>query len=164
MISYLRIIILCVVVGLLLSFCFFNYLYSKGVESVEDMEVVILDISFSEVKVSSCVLGVLVNISNPSDYYFSGVSSVFDIFIDDNVIGSGSFSELDIPAFSSRVVEIPVTIMYLGLAQGVVELVTDFLMGNPTSLFFSGDLSIRIFFGFMTITRSFSSLYFSSSI
>ena len=141
------IIILTVIILIILGFLGFTY--TADVAALDNAKVSIKDIRFQEIGLTSCKLKIFIEISNPSDRYISGLTADFEVFINENYVGSGSVSRISIPAQSNREKGVTITIFYTNAAEAVI----DGIQKGYFDLSINGDASGDVLFGLITVTN-----------
>jgi hypothetical protein len=145
-----------VTVGILLSIFVFIFIsYNADVEALRSIDVSLDKIDLYDIKFTSFKLKLNVNISNPTNNYLSNLSSEFDIYIDENFVGEGDFTNVTIPALSNRSKDIIVTIYYGGLADAVVDIIKNVITNEEFYLTINGELSGNALFGLTKVSQSF---------
>ncbi|MDG6219125.1 MAG: hypothetical protein QCI00_06765 [Candidatus Thermoplasmatota archaeon] len=95
-------IILIFFIILILSF-FMGYVYIADMQAVQQIHAEISTIDDIDLKFSSAIITFSLNITNPSTRNINDLYSTFDLYIEQNYIGHGSFSNTTIPAQTSKI-------------------------------------------------------------
>ena len=96
------------------------------------------------------------NITNPTDRTIQGLSSIFDIYIGQNPIGSGNFQNININPKSFTVHSVTIVITYMGLAHSVIDIIANLIEGQQTTVTIKGTMTSNIFFGLSQTTQDFT--------
>ena len=144
---------------LLILFGFLIFNYNNSVSAINNVEVIVRDVTIIEAKLTQCQLKLIVNISNPTDVQLSDITSNFDIYLSGDYIGEGKFSKITIPPHSYRWKDIMITIYYEGLADAVIDIIGDLISGKKVTLTIEGTINATTFFGIIPISKDFKSDY-----
>jgi hypothetical protein len=128
---------------------FFGYTYYSDVTTLLNAEVTIKDIHLHELSFTYCKLKINIDIKNPSDRDISSLSSVFNIYIAENFVGLGSFSNVFIPAQSTKENDVTITIYYTNVAVAVV----DGIKKGNFDLNIKGEASGKVLFDLITVSK-----------
>jgi hypothetical protein len=148
--KFMRTIIIAVIILAILGFL--GYTYSADVSALDNARVTIKDIRIQEIGLTSCELKIYIDISNPSNQDISGLSADFDVFITDTNVGSGSVSRVSIPAQSTKEKGVSLTIVYIDVAEAVIDVI---IKGN-FDLSIDGYASGDVLFGLIRVTDQIS--------
>ena len=156
-------VIVTIILAIILSFSgFLGYIYFADVTAMSCIEVIVEDIDLTDPKITSFKLKINIDIYNPTDQDISGLSSVFDIYIEDNYVGEGSFSKVSIPAHSSGEKDVFLTIYYSGLADAAVDVIKNVITEGNFDLTISGNINGNVLFGLITFSQEFETTYIYS--
>ena len=139
---------------LLIAFLGYTY-YSDGV-AIHQIKVEIEEINNIYPKVTSATLTFTMNITNPTSKHINDLSSTFDIYIESNYIGKGSFSDIDIDPFSTTYESMSVIVYYNGLADATVDLIKNWVIGEETKLTINGTMKASVLFGLAEASQEFT--------
>ncbi len=139
-------IALIILIILILSL-FMGYIYITDVQSIQQINAEILTIDDINLKFSSAIITFSLNITNPSTRDIHNVYSTFDLYIEQNYIGRGSFSNITIPAQTNRIKQVTMTINYAGLADSALDFLKNWIRGQSTVIIVEGTLHASVLFG-----------------
>jgi len=137
---------------------FLGYIYYADVAAMSSIEVTINDVDITDVKPTSFKLKLDSNIYNPTDQDISGLSSTFDIYIEDNYVGEGGFSNVFIPAHTQSEKDVSITI-YRGLADAAVDVIKNIITEGNFDLTISGSINGNVLFGLITFSQEFETTH-----
>ena len=138
---------------------FFVYIYYSDVGAMSSIEVAINEVDIIDVKLTSFKLKIDTNIYNPTDQDISGFSSTFDIYIEDNYVGEGGFSNVFIPAHAQSEKDVSIIIYYSGLANAAVDVIKNVITEGNFDLIISGDLKGNVLFGLIVFSQEFETTH-----
>lgn len=138
---------------------FLGYIYYADVAAMSSIEVTINDVYITDVKFTSFKLKLDANIYNPTDQDISGLSSAFDIYIEDNYVGEGGFSNVFIPAHTQSEKDVSITIYYSGLADAAVDVIKNVITEGNFDLIISGNINGNVLFGLITFSQEFETTH-----
>jgi hypothetical protein len=95
------------------------------------------------------------NISNPSPREISDLSSTFNVFIEENYIGKGSFSKTTIKPASNVYHKTNLTVYYSGLADASIDIIKNWVNEKESKLIIKGNMTAKILFGVFETSQSF---------
>ena len=153
-------VIVTIILAIILSFSgFLVYIYYADVAAMSSIEVTINDVDITDVKFTSFKLKLDANIYNPTDQDISGLSSTFDIYIEDNYVGEGNFSNVFISAHAQSEKDVSVTIYYSGLADASVDVIKNIITEGNFDLTISGNINGNVLFGLITFSQEFETTH-----
>ncbi len=153
-------IIAAIILAIILSVSgFLGYIYYADVAAMSSIEVTINDVDITDVKFTSFKLKLDANIYNPTDQDISGLSSTFDIYIEDNYVGEGDFSNVFISAHAQSEKDVSVTIYYSGLADASVDVIKNVITEGNFDLTISGNINGNVLFGLITFSQEFETTH-----
>jgi hypothetical protein len=147
--------ILIIIILLILSGTYIIYSYNSNVEAINSIKINLDDISIQDISISDFKLKLFFNFSNPSNITIYNLKSNFDIFISDEYIGKGNFSNLTIPAKSNYIKDISITIYYSGLAEAAVDVIKNVLNSQKFNLNVEGEISSSILFDLISVSEKY---------
>ncbi len=153
-------VIAAIILAIILSVSgFLGYIYFADVAAMSSIEVTINDVDITDVKFTSFTfkLKLDANIYNPTDQDISGLSSTFDIYIEDNYIGEGGFSNVFIPAHAQSEKDVSITIS--GLAVAAVDVIKNVITEGKFDLNISGNINGNVLFGLITFSQEFETTH-----
>ena len=139
-----------------------GYIYYADVTAMSGIEMTINDVDLTEVKLSSFNLKLHTKIFNPTNQDISGLSSAFNIYIEDNFVGKGGFSKVFIPANSQIEKDISITIFYSGLADATIDVIIEIIKEGNFDLNISGNISGNVLFNLIEFSQEFETTYIYS--
>lgn len=149
-------VIAAIILAIILSVSgFLGYIYFADVAAMSSIEVTINDVDITDVKFTSFKLKLDANIYNPTDQDISGLSSAFDIYIEDNYVGEGGFSNVFIPAHAQSEKDVSITTYYSGLADAAVDVIKNVITEGNFDLTISGNINGNVLFGLITFSQEF---------
>jgi LEA14-like dessication related protein len=130
-------------------------LYITKLNILNTLTVSIDQVKIEELKLSYVKLNLSTNFFNPSNTSIDDLSATFNVFISDIKIGEGSLSETNLPPQSSSHHPTALTLYFSDIASAVIESIqtAEFILE------IKGNAQTTIFFGFITIEKSFTSAY-----
>ena len=156
-------VIAAIILAIILSISgFLGYNYYADVAAMSSIEVTINDVDITDVKFTSFKLKLDANIYNPTDQDISGLSSAFDIYIEDNYVGEGGFSNVFIPAHAQSEKDVLITIYYSGLADAAVDVIKNVITEGNFDLIISGNINGNVLFGLIAFSQEFETTYIYS--
>jgi LEA14-like dessication related protein len=138
---------------------FLIYIYYAEVEAMSNIEVTVNDVDIKDIVPTSFKLKLDANIYNPTDQDISRLSSKFDIYIEDNYVGEGSFSNVFIPAHAQSEKDISITIYYSGLAAATADVIKNVIKEGNFDLTISGELNGNVLFDLIAFSQEFETTY-----
>ncbi len=158
-------VISTIILAIILSISvFLGYIYYTDVAAMSSIEVTINDVDITEVKLTSPFfkLKLDANIYNPTDQDISGLSSTFDIYIEDNYVGQGDFSNVFISAHAQSEKDVSITIYYSGLADATVDVIKNVKPEGNFDLTISGNINGNVLFDLITFSQEFETTHIYS--
>ena len=139
---------------------FLVYIYYADVEAMSNIKVTINDVDIKDVVIpTSFKLKLDANIYNPTDQDISGLSSTFDIYIEDNYVGEGDFSNVFISAYDQIEKDVSVTIYYSGLADASVDVIKNVITDGNFDLTIVGNINGNVLFDLITFSQEFETTH-----
>jgi len=139
-----------------------GYIYYADVTAMSGIEIKLNDVDLTDVKLSSFKLKLHTSIYNPTDQDISELSSAFNIYIEDNFVGKGSFSKTFISAHSQIEKDISITIFYSGLADATIDVIIEIIKEGNFDLIISGNISGNVLFNLIEFSQEFEATYIYS--
>ena len=124
-----------------------GYTYYADAQALYQIESEIIGIEQVNPKLTSATLTYTLSITNPSSKPINDLSSEFEIYIESNYIGTGSFSDIDMDPESTTKKSMTVTIYYTGLAKAGIDALENWATGQETTLVIQGTMRASILFG-----------------
>ena len=145
---------------ILLTF-FFGYTYYADAQAIQQIRAkvysfnpnsnIVLDLSERTID-----LNFTLNFTNPSSRDIRDISSSFNIYIEENFIGKGSFSNLFIKANSSEFKEITVSFNLKGFAHSFIDTISNAIKNENTKMTVEGTMTASVLFGLATASHSYT--------
>ena len=129
--------------------------YSADIEAINSLNVNLIDVEVDDITYTSFKLNFDVEINNPSDRDIIDLSTEFEIFIEDNYVGEGNFSNVNIPKNSKIINDIVVKIYYNDLTEAVVNIIKSILNEGKFKLEINGTLYAKALFGMSLIEQDY---------
>jgi hypothetical protein len=152
-------VILAIVIIIIISISFLSYIflnYRSDVEAINNLNLDLKDVDIFEINIlTSFKLKLTVEITNPSNREINDLSSNFEIFIEDQYIGQGNFSNVNINKNSKINQDISITIYYSGLAEAIVEIIKNLIDEGDFTLKIDGTLYAKTLFGMSIIKQNY---------
>jgi hypothetical protein len=145
--------ILIIIIISILSFIFINY--KSDVEAINVINISLNNVNIFDLKITSFKLNLDVEIINPSNREINQLSSYFDIYIENNYIGNGNFSNVNIQKNSNISKTIIITIYYSGLADAAVDIIENLINEGEFDLRINGTIYANALFGMSIIEQTF---------
>ena len=155
-------VMVTIILAIILSVSgFLGYIYYADVSAMSSIEVTINDVDITDVKFTSFTfkLKLDANIYNPTDQDISGLSSTFNIYIEDNYVGEGDFSNVSISAHAQSEKDVSVTIYYSGLADASVNVIKNVITEGNFDLTISGNINGNALFDLITFSQEFETTH-----
>lgn len=148
-------IFIILIIVLLLSL-FLVYTFYTDTESLKQVYAKVEGIQDIDAKFTSATITFNLNITNPSSKSINQLSSTFDIFIENNFIGTGSFADYSIPAKTSIDKEVEVNVNYGGLADSSIDILKNWASGEESEIKIDGTITASILFGLTAASQDFT--------
>jgi hypothetical protein len=132
------------------------YTYISDVAAISSVNLEIQQIDATRPNLTNVTLILQMNLSNPTDRTIQRLSSIFDIYIGQNYIGSGAFQNINISPKSYSVHSVTTVITYKGLAHSVIDIIANLIEGQQSTVNISGTMTASILFGLSQTTQKFS--------
>jgi len=158
-------VIVAIILAIILAVSgFLGYIYYADVTAMSSIEVTIndvdiTDVNITDVNITSFKLKLDASIYNPTDQDISGLSSTFDIYIEDNYVGEGDFSNVFISAHAQSEKDVSVTIYYSGLADASVDVIKNIITEGNFDLTISGNINGNVLFDLITFSQEFETTH-----
>ena len=153
-------VIVAIILAIILSILgFLGYIYYADVAAMSSIEVTINDVDITDVKFTSFKLKLDAIIYNPTDQDISRLSSTFDIYIEDNYVGEGDFSNVFISAHDESKKDVSVTIYYSGLADASRDVIKNVITEGNFDLTISGNINGNVLFDLIIFSQEFETTY-----
>jgi hypothetical protein len=144
-----------ILVGILLILLFLGYTYYADAEAIQNVYAEIEGINQINAKITSAAITFTLNITNPSNRNVNQLSSTFDIYIENNFVGTGSFFDHDIPAQTSNLKQVQINVNYGGLADSSIDILKNWFVGQDSQIKIKGVITASVLFGLTTTSHKF---------
>ena len=157
--KFIAIIIIFIILILsTIGLIFINY--KSDIDAINSLNVNLMNVEkpldiITDITVTSFKLNFDVEINNPSDRDVIDLSTDFKIYIEDNYVGEGNFSDVDVPNNSNISNNVIVTIYYDGLADAVVNIIKNIINNEEFKLEIKGTLYAKALFGMSIIEQDY---------
>ena len=142
-----------IIVVIILSFLAISYIMETT--AISKLQVTVKNVQIQELKVSYAKLKLFIEMSNPTSWDISQLSTDYNIFIASSIVGNGSIAITNIPAQTTKEASTTVIIYFANVANAVLEALTK----QNFDLTIQGTLHAKVLFGFFSISQDFSSTY-----
>jgi hypothetical protein len=133
-----------------------GYSYFADAQAIQQVYADVTAINQINPKLTSAAILFTLNITNPSSRNINKLSSTFDLYIEKNFIGTGSFSNFSIPGQTNKFKEVSLTIQYTGLADSAVDIIKNWVSGQHTTLRIEGVMTASVLFGLATVSHKYT--------
>jgi LEA14-like dessication related protein len=149
-----------IIVAILSVILLLGYIYQVEVNALNHIDITFDKVNFKDLTYSSFIVELHTSVYNPSDTDISGISSIFNIYVEDNYIGEGYFSNLFIPANNEIEKVIPIKIYFSGLADVAEDIIKNIIKGDlEIDIIFKGTISANVLFNLITFSEEFETFY-----
>jgi len=150
------IVILILIIMTSLGLIYINY--SSDIDAINSLNVNLIDLDLNDITYTSFKLNFDVEINNPSDRDIIDLSTDFEIFIEDNYVGEGNFSNVNISKNSKIVNDVVVKIYYNDLTDAVVNIIKGIINEGEFKLEINGTLYAKALFGISLIKQDYAAI------
>ena len=140
---------------LLLLILFAGYSFYADAQAIERVYAEVDTIDQVSPKLNFATIIFTLNITNPSNRDVNDLSSTFDLYIDENDVGDGSFSNLYIPAQSNTYKQVSMKVHYNEIAKSVIDIISNWTQGQNTSVKVKGTMQASVLFGLTTASHQY---------
>jgi len=145
-----------ITLAILIPTLFLGYTYFADADAIQKIYADVDTIDQINPKITKATIIFTLNITNPTTRDITDLSSTFDIFIQDNYVGKGSFSNFSIPAQTTKFKQVSITVSYGGIADSAVDIFTNWVSGQDTTLTVEGTMTASVLFGLTTASHSYT--------
>lgn len=150
-----------ITLAILIPTLFLGYTYFADAQAIQQIHAEVysfnpesnIDFDLAERTID---LNFTLNVTNPSSRDICDISSTFNIYIEENFIGEGSFSNLSIKANSSEFKEITVRFDLKGFAYSFIDTIANALKNKNTKMTIEGTMTAQVLFGLTTASHSYT--------
>jgi hypothetical protein len=154
--TIITIFILIIIIITSLGLIYINY--RSDIEAINNLKVNLIDVKRPyDITKTSFKLNFDIEIDNPSDRDIIDLSTDFKIYIEDNYVGEGNFSKVNIPNNSNISKDVIVKIYYSGLADAIFDLIEDIINEGEFNLKIEGMIYAKALFGISIIEQDYIS-------
>ena len=147
--------IYAIIIVIILICAFLGYTYYADADAIQHVIAEVDGINDIIPRVFNATLTFTLNVSNPTNRDINNLSSTFDIYIQQNKIGDGSFSGLSIPAQSHINKQVTITVYYTEIANSVIDILKNWGQDQDTPLTVKGTMTSRVLFGLATASHQY---------
>ncbi len=148
---------------ILIALVFTGYTYYADAQAIEKISAEVysfnpdsnIDLDLSK---RTLDLNFTLNMTNPSPRDINDISSTFKIYIEENFIGNGSFTNLTLRAKSSKFKEITVSFDLKGFAYSFIDTIANVLKNETTTITIEGNLTASVLFGLSTASHQYTAV------
>jgi len=145
-----------ITLAILIPSLFLGYTYFADADAIQKIYADVDTIDQINPKITKATIIFTLNITNPTTRDITDLSSTFDIFIQDNYVGKGFFSNFSIPAQTNKFKQVSITVSYGGIADSAVDIFTNWVSGQDTTLTVEGTMTASVLFGLTTASHSYT--------
>ena len=146
-------LILFIIIISILGLIYINY--KSDIEAINNLNVNLNQIDIDDINSKFFKLNFNVEITNPSDRDIVDLSTTFKIYIEDNYVGEGNFSNVNIINNSEENKDVIVSVYYEGLADAVNDVIKKIINEGEIDLKIKGTLYAKALFGLSIIEQNF---------
>ena len=146
-------LILFIIIISILGLIYINY--KSDIEAINNLNVNLNLIDIDDINSKFFKLNFNVEITNPSDRDIVDLSTTFKIYIEDNYVGEGNFSNVNIINNSEENKDVIVSVYYEGLADAVNDVIKKIINEGEFDLKIKGTLYAKALFGLSIIEQNF---------
>ena len=145
-----------IIIVIILICAYLGYTYYTDADAIQHVIAEVDSINNILPRFTSATLTFTLNVSNPTNRDINNLSSTFDIYIQQNKIGDGSFSGLSIPAQTHINKKVIITVFYTEIANSVIDILNNWVQDQDTPLTVKGTMSARVLFGLATASHQYT--------
>ncbi len=145
--------IITIIIILLLLFT--GYTYYADAQAIEQVYAKVHTVNQISPKLNFATIVFTLNFTNPSNRDIYDLSSSFDLYIEENNVGKGSFSNLSIPAKSNIYKQVSMRIHYDEVAKSVIDIISNWAQGQNTTIKVKGTMHASVLFGLTTASHKY---------
>jgi len=149
----ITIIILVIFIISILGLIYINY--KSDIEAINNLNVNLNDVDINDIKFTSFRLNFNIEINNPSERFIVDLSTDFEIYIEDNFVGEGNFSNVNIQNNSKINKDVIVTVYYDDLADAAVNIIKNIIDKGEFNLKIKGRIYAKVLFGMSIIEQNY---------
>ncbi len=146
-------LILIIITISILGLIYINY--KSDIEAMNNLNVNLNQIDIDDINSKFFKLNFNVEITNPSDRDIVDLSTTFKIYIEDNYVGEGNFSNVNITNNSEENKDVIVSVYYEGLADAVNDVIKKIINEGEFDLKINGTIYAKALFGMSIIEQIF---------
>lgn len=145
-----------ITLAILIPSLFLGYTYFADAQSIEQVYAQVETIDQINPKFTKADITFTLNITNPTSRDITDLSSTFDIYIEQNYIGTGSFANFSIPSQTNKFKQVTITGNYGGLADSAVDIIKNWVSGQDSTLRIEGTMTASVLFGLTTASHEYT--------
>jgi LEA14-like dessication related protein len=139
----------------ILLIIFLGYMYVSDIDAISKVYSNIETINSINPKLTSADIVFTINITNPTSREIHDLSSTFDVYIEDNYIGKGSFPKTTIKPFSNVFHQTNLTVYYSGIADATIDIIKNWVNDKQSGFIIKGNMTAKTLFGLIETTQPF---------
>lgn len=143
---------------ILITLVFTGYTYYADAQAVEQVYAEVYNINQVSPKLNFATIVFTLNFTNPSNRDIHDLSSTFHLYIDENDVGEGSFSNLTIPAQQNTYKQVSMRIHYDEVAKSVIDIISNWAQGQNTNIKVKGTMQASVLFGLTTASHQYTAV------
>jgi len=151
--TIIKLLFLIIIVISILGLIYINY--QSDINAINNINVSLNKVDVNDIKITSFKLNFNVEIFNPSDRDIIDLSTDFNIYIENNYVGEGNFSNINIPNKTNLSKDIIITVFYDGLADATVDVIKKILNEGEFKIEIKGTLYAKALFGLSLIEQNY---------
>ncbi len=144
-----------IILVLLLFTLFLGYTYYVDADTLQHISAEVSSIQQVYVTIPATTITFTLNISNPGQRSINQLSSTFDLYIEQNYLGSGSFHDLTIPPQSSQFTQVTMSLDNSEIAASVVDMLSNLRFSQNTTVKVEGTMTASVLFGMATASHQY---------
>lgn len=145
-----------ITLAILFPSLFLGYTYFADADAIQNIYAKVETMDQINPKITKATITFTLNITNPTTRDINDLSSTFDIYIKENYIGTGSFSNFSIPGQTNRFKQVTITVNYGGLADSAIGIIKNWVSNQGLTLRIEGTMKASVLFGLTTISHKYT--------
>lgn len=145
-----------ITIAILIPTLFLGYTYFADADAIQNIYAEVETIDQINPKITKATITFTLNITNPTTRDINDLSSTFDIYIEQNYIGTGSFANFSIPGQTTKFKQVTITVNYGGLADSAVDFIKNWFSGQDSTLRIEGTMTASVLFGLTTASHEYT--------
>jgi hypothetical protein len=150
-----KLVVLLVIILAIIILIFLTLKYVNEISAISKLQLTIKGIQIQELKATYTKLKLDIEITNPTNEGISQLSTYYNIFIADTIVGEGSIPITYIFAQSTKETSTTFIIYYANVTNAVIDAITN----KNFNLTIDGILHAKVLFSIVRISHEFSASY-----